>query len=402
MTCRCLQPPKRAPAPCNGKASCGLSTTSNGSGEAQVVAYDDAGGQRGPIRLALPAAETVHFNANDLQEGNADKGLSGGVGSLGAGDWRLEITSALDIEVLAYLRTSDGFLASMHDVAPLRADRIEIATFNPASNRRQVSRLRLINPTTAPAAVEIRGVDDRGRASEVVRTSVAAGAARTFTVQELEGVETHPDLQGALGDGAGKWRLTIAAARRIQAMSLLASPTGHLTNLSTAPSAAGMRRVSLFPAAGTHSGPAEQPFRQGFLRVVNRAATASVVTIAAFDESPRDHEPITLRVAAGETAHINSHDLEHGNAAKGLSGGVGDGVGDWRLELRLAPNMEAYAYIRTRDGLLVQHARSGGGRRRQPPRSGLQPGKQRKSGEPVAHRQPRRRARACCDFGCRR
>ena len=43
------------------------------------------------------------------------------------------------------------------------------------------------------------------------------------------------DLVGALGDGAGKWRLVVTSVPPIQVMSLLASPTGHLTNLSTAP-----------------------------------------------------------------------------------------------------------------------------------------------------------------------
>ena len=40
---------------------------------------------------------------------------------------------------------------------------------------------------------------------------------------------------GALVDGAGKWELSIRADRKMVAMSLLESPTGHLTNLSTAP-----------------------------------------------------------------------------------------------------------------------------------------------------------------------
>ena len=44
---------------------------------------------------------------------------------------------------------------------------------------------------------------------------------------------------GALVDGAGKWELSIRADRKMVAMSLLESPTGHLTNLSTAPGARG-------------------------------------------------------------------------------------------------------------------------------------------------------------------
>ena len=63
----------------------------------------------------------------------------------------------------------------------------------------------------------------------------------TFGVRNFRATESgavrlsQVDLQGALGDGAGKWRLTVESSEPILAMSLLASPTGHLTNLSTAP-----------------------------------------------------------------------------------------------------------------------------------------------------------------------
>ena len=58
-------------------------------------------------------------------------------------------------------------------------------------------------------------------------------------------------MTGALGDGAGKWQLTVKSESSIHALSLLSSPTGHLTNLSTAPSnlVDGIHDVSLFPSA---------------------------------------------------------------------------------------------------------------------------------------------------------
>ena len=42
-------------------------------------------------------------------------------------------------------------------------------------------------------------------------------------------------MSGALGTGADKWQLVVTTDRSVQVMSLLSSPTGHLTNLSTAP-----------------------------------------------------------------------------------------------------------------------------------------------------------------------
>ena len=42
-----------------------------------------------------------------------------------------------------------------------------------------------------------------------------------------------------LGDGAGKWRLWIESEEPLVVESLLSSPTGHLTNLTTAPESGG-------------------------------------------------------------------------------------------------------------------------------------------------------------------
>ena len=50
------------------------------------------------------------------------RAFSAGVGA-GEGDWRLELTSAQDIVVGAYVRTPDGFLTGMHDVVGRTAGR---------------------------------------------------------------------------------------------------------------------------------------------------------------------------------------------------------------------------------------------------------------------------------------
>ena len=63
--------------------------------------------------------------------------------------------------------------------------------------------------------------------------TVPAGMALDLSATDLEaGAE---GVDGVLGDGTGKWRLRVTSEKPVAAMSLLASPTGHLTNLSTAP-----------------------------------------------------------------------------------------------------------------------------------------------------------------------
>ena len=135
---------------------------SDHAGAVRIHAIDDSGQRFGPVTLDMVGKATIHLNSGDLESGNADKGLSGGVGD-GEGNWRLELSSTLDIEPLAYIRTADGFLTSMHDlVAESGLRQHHVAFFNPASNRSQVSRLRLINPTDTEASVQIVGLDDGG------------------------------------------------------------------------------------------------------------------------------------------------------------------------------------------------------------------------------------------------
>lgn len=203
------------------------------AGSVEIRAYDATDIEYETVSLQMDANETVHFNSDDLEMGNAAKGLSGSTGA-GEGDWRLVLTSALDLDVLAYMRTDDGFLTSMHDTVPGIGGVHRVPIFNPGSNRNQVSQLRLINTGDEVAEVTISGVDDTGQGSAgQVRLSLPAGKVRTVTAQALEAGAD--DLDGALGDGFGKWRLEVNSDMPIYVLNLLESPTGHLTNLSTRP-----------------------------------------------------------------------------------------------------------------------------------------------------------------------
>ena len=326
-------------------------------GEVLIDAVDDAGERFGPLRLAVGAGEAAHFNSEDLEGGNAAKGLSGGVGAPTAGLWRLALSSTLDIEVLSYVRTADGFLTSVHDMLPRERtasakcfpeeeNKLHAAIFNPGSNTAQRSLLRLLNPGRYPSAVWVDGWDDRGRhscTSDPTPTDVPAGGAATVDAAALEA--------GGLGDGAGKWRLqTFGATWPTEGASLLTSPGGHVTNLSTAPgaSADGAWRMPLFPAADGASA------REGFARVINRSRRAGEAEVVAVDDGGARSGPVTLALKARQTVHFNSGDLERGNAAKGLPNGVGSPTrGDWRLELTSDLDIAVTSYIRTEDGFVT-------------------------------------------------
>ena len=226
---------------------------SSRAGTVQVTAVDNSGARFAAVTLSLDAGETVNFNSRDLERGNASKGLPVGVGD-GSGSWRLFLETALNITPLAYIRTSDGFVTSMHDAAPETAPgsrRYRVVFFNPGANTRQVSRLRLINPGSAAANVEITGRDDAGDPAPggAVRLTLAPWSSRTLTAQALE---AGTGLDGRLGDGSGKWRLTVSSNVALVAVSLLSSPTGHLANLSTAPEHRGVRPPEPEPPSGSN------------------------------------------------------------------------------------------------------------------------------------------------------
>ena len=355
-------------------AETGLVRVVNRSGCAGAVAIhaiDDVGRRAGPVALSLGANAAVTFNSRDLEEGNASKGLDGGVGSGGAGHWRLELRTALDVEATAYLRTVDGSLTSVHESAAEEDVQEEaeagsmrysyrVPFFNPGSNRRLQSRLRLVNLGDAAAEVAITGRDDAGESpGSEVRLTLAAGESRSLGAAALEA--GGDGLEGSLGDGAGKWRLTVSADRPLRVMSLLRNPSGNLTNVSGAgpePEGEPPEPEGEPPAARTWSLPLvvadADPVRTGLVRVVNRSDRAGAVAIHAIDDAGRRAGPVSLSLGANAAVTFNSRDLEEGNASKGLSDGVGSGgAGPWRLELRTALDVEALAYVRTAEGFLT-------------------------------------------------
>ena len=336
---------------------------SDEAGEVLINAFDGTGVAYGPVTLRIGAGETVHFNSGDLERGEAEKGLSRGIGA-GEGDWRLRLRSTLDIEVLAYNRTSDGLLAGLHDLVPSAVVRRpgtgeeavghRVAIFNPASNVNQVSRLRIVNPGEERATVTVEGIDGDGESpGTAVEFSVPAWGSRTVTSQELESGQSD-GLVGMLDDGEGKWQLVVTSDEPVEVMSLLSSPTGprHLTNLSTAPEfeEVGGAREHAVPLFASATNPDRY---QGFVRIINHSGVGGEVSVEAFDDTGVAYGPVMLDIEANETVHFNSDDLEEGNAEKGLEEGIGEGTGDWRLRLGSDLDIEVLGYNRTHDGLLT-------------------------------------------------
>ena len=214
-----------------------VQSLSDESGPVEVYAIDDSGVRSGPATFTLSPRAAAEFDSTDLASGNAGKGLAGGLGVL-LGDVRLEIDTALQVELLAYLRSADGTLAVLHD--EVRAGSPSdggyeylVPIFNPAQDMAQSSRLRLINPGDTSASVTIEGRDDSGAMATggSVQLTLPPAGARTLTAQQLEAGDA--GLMGMLGAGSGRWRLLVSSDQSIRVVSLVTSSTGELNNLST-------------------------------------------------------------------------------------------------------------------------------------------------------------------------
>ena len=324
------------------------------AGKVRVEAFDDSAWSYQPLELSVGPKAAILLSSDDLELGNASKGLAGSTGAALEGDWSLLLRSELEIEAQAYVRHADGFVTSMHDMVPERDGVHRVATFhiaalNPKYEAGQASLLRLVNLGAQVARATIEGIDARGSLpGSSVAVEVAGGSSLTLTAREL--AHGGPGLSGSLGPGPGPWRLRVASAQPIRVMSLVQEPSGHLANHSTAPfnrHAAALQVPLLLSASGPHA-------RQGLLRVVNRSRQAGTVHIEAFDDSARSYAPLELSIGPGAAVHLSSADLESGNAAKGLAEGTGPaGAGDWRLRLTSDLDIEALAYVRHADGLVT-------------------------------------------------
>ena len=314
----------------------------NASGDVFIEAVDDAGVRFGPERLRLGARRAVYFDSGDLQDGHAVKGFAG-IGPPTVGDWRLEVASVLDIEVLSYVRGEDGFVTPMHDIAQEGGGSGRLPSFGVFDSMDGGSILRVVNTEAERARWTTGGYDDRGSWRAMTNAFVLpGGSALTFTAEQLRN-------DHGLGEGSRHMRVR---GFPWFSQSLYANPTGHLTNLSTVPTngaellADGMyrHRVPLLPAA---SDPHE-----GFVRVINRSAEGGEATIEAIDDGGNRFGPARLTLRPRQAVVFSSADLEYGNDAKGLAGTVGPGEGDWRLALTSTLDLQVLSYVRSADGFV--------------------------------------------------
>ena len=332
---------------------------SSEDGRVALNAIHDAGMRYATVDLALGARETMRFNSGHLEQCAFGKEVPGYPGNGDAGGWWLSLATDLDIEALAFARTREGITTALHEVARTtrgtgRTTIHHVPLFLPGDERSQESRLQLLNPGDREVEVTISGRDDAGRAAdEVVRVTLPGGTACRLGANELESGTSGNDglgcriSSGRLGDGEGGWRLLVSVvAGDVQVMSVVEDAAGRLVNLSgsNGPPRGEHNLPFFLPVPDSDEGP------QGLLRIVNHSDESGSVRIEGIDDAGMSHGPVTLALGGQNAAHLDSGDLEAGSPTKGLSEGLGDGDGYWRLRIDTELDVEVLAYARTASG----------------------------------------------------
>ena len=210
-----------------------FSNPNNTSTQVEVYGIDDKGtpNRSGPISFTLNAQASLQFTAQDMENGNTSKGLTGSFCN-GAGKWQLIVRSDKSIEVMSLIRAPGGFLTSLNEVVPASGDDRLVYFVNRASEPNQQTFLRIVNREASAGTVTISGIDDGGNAGATEITFLlGANDSQQMTSQDLENGNTSKGLVGAFGDGEGNWRLLIISTLNLDVMNLIRLPGGYLLNL---------------------------------------------------------------------------------------------------------------------------------------------------------------------------
>lgn len=241
---------------------------------------------------------------------------------------------------------------------------------------------------TGAYRLHLRGLDDHGNFTEtgsrVVLPSVTRGSLDyrfdrdrfwfrvstpgTVRIRTTGNAQTwgvlydsfHVELTQSRLDGLGRWDIPNEINTTLQEGTYYLTVVCHSGvyrpcyetgpyNLHLSGDASGVLTVPLVPADANARG------QQGFVRIINRSDQPAEVGITAVDDTGMRRELSSpLQLAAWQTLHFNSRDLERGNANKGMASGIGSGMGNWYLEVApTRPEVEVLSYIRTEDGFLT-------------------------------------------------
>ncbi len=329
----------------------------DGTTDVEIYGIDDSGNQsrKAPVTFTLEPQASIQISTQEMEDGNTAKGLVSNLCD-GQGKWQFRVRSSNPVTLIGLIRTPDGFLTGLVDTVPGEGSERFVYFANPASNNNQQTFLRVTNQTANEGTVAISGIDDLGiTSSGTVSFSLGANASKQITTQDLENGNTGKGLTGNLDNGSGKWRLTLTSTLALEVISMIRTPDGFLTNLSSVVDAnnAGERIIYF-------ANPASETTKSTFLRVINSSGQDGTVTVSGTDDNGNiaPGGDVSFALTANASKQITTQDLEGGNSGKGLLGMLGDGEGRWRLAISADVAIEVMSLIRTPDGFLTNLSRT--------------------------------------------
>ena len=245
----------------------------------------------------------------------------------------------------------------LHGVSPTHSDAVDMGTptlgvqahvplLPGASNPLRGGLVRIVNSTARAGGVRIVAVDDAGRRNRSVELGMGAGETVEFTSRDLEWGNAAMGLVGT-GPGTGDWRLEIASdLDDIVVLPYVRSHGGMPHAMGdVAPVVDDAHRVALFhPADGVDA--------TGRLRLTNRGAQALRAEITGVDDTGSSPDGmVSVEIGADESVLLTAAELEAGGS--NLLGALGDGEGQWRLDIASDGDLAVMNLVETSDGNLT-------------------------------------------------
>ena len=300
----------------------------------RIEGRDDAGAVAGgAVGVTVPGRGARTLTAQELESGEGE-GLTGALGT-GTGRWRLVVSADQPIEVMSLVASAGGHLANVStvpgpvDSGSSEATPVHRVAWLPAAVRWTQGGyqgvVRIVNRSDSAGEVRIEAVDDAGVQAPAVTLAIAAHEALELTSAELESGSAHKGLSGGIGTGEGDWWLRLTTGLDIKVLAYVQAQDGFVSPVHDAvPRVGSVHRVGVF-------NPASETSQASRLRLVNPGAQPTEVRIEGIDDTGVSSDgAVTLTLGGGAARTLGAAALESGDG-EGLSGGLGDGTGRWRL-----------------------------------------------------------------------
>ena len=328
------------------------------NGSVTILACDDTGEVFGPITVPVFASETRYIDSKDLEEGNEGKGIFQGIGK-GRGDWHVYLRSLLDIEVMAFARSANGFLTSTHDTVFADDDgayHVSLLDFDDTNAHSFL--IRLVNAERDGVAVNLK-IYSQGSTDppSLAQLTLDDSEAREIRLADLLLRNTYDD--SVIRAGSQPARLTLDATftdkvtnerPNLHVMYLKKIPDGYISNLSAPPltNESGTSDIPYFPSPSD-----PPPQRKGLLLVFNKSSTDGQVRFRVVNETGEVLGELAKRISARQTITLTTREAMKTLESQDHSDASARRESSWRLEIDSDLKIETSAYLLCSDGSIA-------------------------------------------------